>query len=125
MAATAALVLHFAVRLPWGVAALASFVGWPILGVLITVDDDLPGGWSNLDGKQRADWRRACFWGNLFAGLAVSAVAAGIDGDWVRGRVLLYAGGALVCATVSGLLCRRRPPPERADESSRPDAGTS
>jgi len=26
---------------------------WPMLGTLVTFDDDLPGGWSNPDGSQK------------------------------------------------------------------------
>ena len=124
IASAATVVLHLTVRLPWGLAALASFVGWPVLGTLITIDDDLPGGWSNPDGKRRPDWLRARFWGNLFAGLAASAVVAGMDGDWVPWRLMLYGGGALVAASVSVVLRRRRPAEEPVESCGR-DAGES
>jgi hypothetical protein len=44
-------------KLPIGVVALMLFVGWPVFGTLITLDDDLPGGWSNPDGKAIPEWR--------------------------------------------------------------------
>ena len=28
----------------------ACFSTWPIIGMIVTIDDDLPGGWSNPDG---------------------------------------------------------------------------
>ena len=119
MASAGTLVLHFVARLPWGLAALAASVGLPVVGTVITIDDDVPGGWSNPDGKQRPDWLRARFWGRLLAGLAASAVVAGLDGDWVPRRLMLFGGGALAAATVSGPLLRRRAA-EQADEPAGP-----
>ena len=124
IASAVTLVLHFVARLPWGLAALAAFVGLPLAGTVITIDDDLVGGWSNPDGKQGPDWLRARFWGRLFAGLAVSAVVTGLDGDWVPRRLVLLGGGAVAAATVSGLLLRRRAA-EDADEPAGPAAGAS
>src|SRR6266446_4251085 len=40
-----------------GLVALAFFIGWPLIGTLITLDDDLPGGWSNPDGKTKPEWK--------------------------------------------------------------------
>ena len=42
---------------PIGLVALALFVGWPLIGTLITLDDDLPGGFSNPDGKTKPEWK--------------------------------------------------------------------
>jgi hypothetical protein len=44
------LALYFAFDVPLGYTAPAVFVGWPVVGTVVTVDDDLPGGWSNPDG---------------------------------------------------------------------------
>lgn len=30
----------------------AILTSWPLIGFVVTVDDDLPGGWSNPDGDQ-------------------------------------------------------------------------
>jgi hypothetical protein len=40
-------------------------IGWPLVGTLITVDDDLPGGWSNPDGKAVPEWRMLWWWADL------------------------------------------------------------
>jgi hypothetical protein len=42
---------------PLGFCALIFFIGWPVICKLITLDDDLPGGWSNPDGKSVPEWR--------------------------------------------------------------------
>ena len=43
----------------------ALIVAWPLIGTLITIDDDLPGGWSNLDGKSVPEWRTLWWWADL------------------------------------------------------------
>ena len=35
---------------------LIGFSAWVFVGHLVTADDDLPGGWSNPDGKLRFPW---------------------------------------------------------------------
>jgi hypothetical protein len=42
---------------PLGIIALGLFIGWPLLGTLITLDDDMPGGWSNPGGKATPEWK--------------------------------------------------------------------
>ncbi len=42
---------------PLGFVALALFVGWPVVGIIVTIDDDLPGGWNNPDGKAIPEWK--------------------------------------------------------------------
>jgi hypothetical protein len=68
----AALVGAIAVRL-WfdlslGVSLLIFFVGWPLVGTLVTLDDDLKGGWSNPDGTARPPWLETPFWGQIVIG---------------------------------------------------------
>src|SRR5450631_226325 len=50
-------VLSFTMRWPIGVVAFVLLIGWPIVGTLITLDDDMPGGWSNPDGKAIPEWK--------------------------------------------------------------------
>jgi hypothetical protein len=45
-----------------------AFAGLALLGHLVTIDEDLPGGWSNLDGTEPFPWRE------LLAKVAVVAV---------------------------------------------------
>jgi hypothetical protein len=65
-----------------GLSFLIFFVGWPLLGTLVTIDDDLKGGWSNPEGSVRPPWLQAPFWGQVIAGLALSSVGAAIDAGW-------------------------------------------
>src|SRR3954469_8082685 len=67
--------LHF----PIGFTALAVFVGLPVAGLLITLDDDLPGGWSNPRGNVPAPWKHAEFWADIMfrGGFALAAFAIG------------------------------------------------
>jgi hypothetical protein len=64
--------------LPWNlsVTALALFVGWPLVGTLITIDDDFPGGWSNPDGKARPEWKTATWWADILLCRGAFVVAA-------------------------------------------------
>ncbi|MES1191806.1 MAG: hypothetical protein ABUS47_12095 [Steroidobacter sp.] len=54
-------------------------IAWPLVGTLITIGDDLPGGWSNLDGKSVPEWRRLWWWADLLlvrGALVVGSFAA-------------------------------------------------
>jgi len=53
VAAGLAIIVHW----PIGVVTLVLLVAWPVLGTLITLDDDMPGGWSNPDGRQIPECR--------------------------------------------------------------------
>jgi hypothetical protein len=48
-------------------------VGWPVIGALVTADDDLPGGWNKPYGRARPYWRKAGFWAQISLGIAVSS----------------------------------------------------
>ena len=54
IAFVASIVVHFSFGLSLGLSFLIFFVGWPLVGTLVTIDDDLPGGWSNPDGSEPA-----------------------------------------------------------------------
>jgi hypothetical protein len=102
------LVVHFAFDVSLGVALLIFFVGWPIVGTLVTIDDDLPGGWNNPDGSVRPPWREAAFWGQIVAGLSVSAVGFAIDVGWNSRAAAPFWLMGLVAAVVSGFLITRQ-----------------
>lgn len=53
--------VHFRFRVPLGFSLMIFFVGWPIGGTLVTIDDDLKGGWSNPDGTVRRRGLRLLF----------------------------------------------------------------
>jgi hypothetical protein len=48
----------------WVVLAVL-VIGWPLVGTIITIDDDMPGGFSNPDGKAVPEWRTLWWWSNL------------------------------------------------------------
>jgi hypothetical protein len=53
----AVVLLSLGANWPMGYVAFALFIGWPLMGTLITIDDDFPGGWSNPDGKATPEWK--------------------------------------------------------------------
>jgi hypothetical protein len=48
-----ALVVHLVWDVSLGIAQLIFFVGWPIVGAMVTIDDDLPG-WLEQPGRNSA-----------------------------------------------------------------------
>jgi len=61
---------------------VVALVVLPLVGVLITIDDDLPGGWSNSDGKVRPPWLYWESWADLGARGAISGIGFAIDAGW-------------------------------------------
>ena len=104
LAAAALLGFHFVAGFSWAVATLAALVGWPLLGTLLTLDDDLSGGWSNPDGTVRPEWLGAAFWIQIAASLSVSAFVAAFE---YRGRAFPFAIVGLVAALIAVSLFRR------------------
>lgn len=62
--------------LPLGWITFAFLVGLPILGTIITIDDDFPGGWSNPDGKSRPEWTKGVWYLDIFFTRGSVAVVA-------------------------------------------------
>lgn len=77
---TAAVCFFF--RWPVAPTALLFFIGLPLAGLLITVDDDLPGGWSNPDGTVPPPWKCASFWADLMFRLAIVFGAFAVTEGW-------------------------------------------
>jgi hypothetical protein len=89
--------VHLMLNVPLGLAFLIFFVGWPIVGTLVTIDDDLPGGFSNPDGSVRPEWLEPPFWGKIMAGASISAAGFAVDCGWSSGmawRLWLLAMGS-------------------------------
>jgi len=101
-----AIVVHQATGLSLGLLWLALFVGWPLVGTLITLDDDLPGGWSNPDGAAVPPWRDAAFGAQLVFGLAAAAIGFAHDGRWRTLREMLLLAVAVAFVAVAILLLR-------------------
>ena len=102
-------VVHLGFGLPLGLSLLIFFVGWPLVGTLVTLDDDLKGGWSNRDGSVRPPWLQPPFWGQVSAGVALSAAGFAIDAGWrtaAGGRCWLVS--AATACIAAALFTRRR-----------------
>jgi hypothetical protein len=69
--------LIFHVALGWSMFAF--LVGWPVFGLIVTIDDDLPGGWSNPDGKTSPPWTYREFWGDFLLRAALSGFGFAMD----------------------------------------------
>lgn len=78
-----------------GLSFLIFFVGWPVVGTIVTIDDDLKGGWSNPDGSVRPPWLQAPFWGQIICGLALASAGAAVDAGWKTQDSLLFWAFAL------------------------------
>ena len=72
-----------------GYTMLLSLVALPLLGFFITIDDDLPGGFSNPDGKAHGPWREWKNWADLAARGACSGVGFAIDAGWNTSMAVL------------------------------------
>jgi hypothetical protein len=57
-------------------------VALPLGGILITIDDDLAGGWSNPDGSVRPVWRQSEFWAQIAAYATITSMVLATDVGW-------------------------------------------
>ena len=85
---TAAVCLFF--HLPIGWTALVVLVVWPLVGTLITADDDLPGGWSNPHGTVPPPWKAARFWADLLFRSAFAFAAFAITEGWKTSESVVF-----------------------------------
>jgi len=104
---SATLVVHFVVGIGWGLSAFACFVGWPLVGTLVTFDDDLPGSWSNADGTVPPAWRTSVWWGQLASGFAISALATAFDSGLSKATGMAFAVVGVVAGFAAVRLLRR------------------
>lgn len=86
---------------PMGYVALALFIGWPLIGTLITIDDDLPGGWSNPDGKTTPEWKTLAW--NLEILLCRGSIVAAAFAFQLRDDLPL-ASGLLITSAAMGIV---------------------
>ena len=57
--------LRLAFDIPSGFTLASLLIAWPLVGTLVTIDDDLTGGWSNRDGKSQPEWKTSWWWADL------------------------------------------------------------
>ena len=74
IATLVATVAHFGYGWSFGWVVFLIVFGLPLFGFLITLDDDLPGGWCNPDGKVFPPWTFREFWGEILLRAALSGV---------------------------------------------------
>ncbi|HEX2598338.1 MAG TPA: hypothetical protein VHL05_06170, partial [Terriglobales bacterium] len=80
-----------------GVTLLVLLIGWQFVGTLVTLDDDMPGGWSNPDGKAVPEWKMLWWWADLFLVRGAIVAAAFFLEDAVAGHI---SGYLLACAVL-------------------------
>jgi hypothetical protein len=98
--------VHLYYHVPLGWSMLAFLVGWPILGTIITADDDLPGGWSNPDGTRPPDWHYREFWGWLVLRTGVSFLGFASDVGISSAQGILFVALALIGSLVGATVIR-------------------
>jgi hypothetical protein len=74
VSAAAAAALSLTLGVPY-IYTLIGLAAWPVLGQIVTADDDLPGGWSNPDGTTPYSWRPFLVSVAVLASLVSLAVA--------------------------------------------------
>lgn len=99
--------LHWLCDIGIGWSALLAFLGWPILGTIVTADDDLPGGWSNPDGTRTPDWQIPEFWGGMLGRGAIVCVAFLAQLGLGAPSVAYFVSAGVFSAVMSVYLMRR------------------
>lgn len=90
-----------------GYTMLLALVALPLLGFFVTIDDDLPGGFSNPDGKARSPWREWENWADLAARGSCSGVGFAVDTGWNTPAAVLPWAISVVGIGASVLVHRR------------------
>jgi hypothetical protein len=106
LATVAMVAIRYVGGLSWGLSALMSFVGWPLVGTLVTADDDLPGGWSNPDGTIPPPWRTRAWWGQISIGISVSAFIAALEAGPLKAASIPFFLAGIASALLAAALLR-------------------
>jgi hypothetical protein len=69
----AAVLLSYFAHVPYIFSALGSSA-WLLIGHIVTLDDDLPGGWSNADGARSFPWVALLVEAGIFAMLCAIVI---------------------------------------------------
>ena len=92
---------------PVGPSMLVALVALPLFGLLVTLDDDLPGGWSNPSGTAPPFWRDWTGWAYLAARGSVSGIGFAIDAGW-RDSAALMPWSLGIAGLAASLILHRR-----------------
>jgi hypothetical protein len=81
---------------------LVFLVALPLVGVIATIDDDLPGGFSNPKGTTPGPWRDWENWADIGCRGAISGIGFSMDaGIWsISGVALLLLGLAGIAGAI-------------------------
>ena len=98
--------LHFLASIPWGWSALTVFVGWPLIGTLITLDDELPGGFF-YDPHVKPTWQQPSFWAQILLGLGIASTVSVLEVGVASSLAVPLGLSALIAFLVSRALFLR------------------
>jgi hypothetical protein len=87
--------------IPSWITLAVLLIGWPLGGILITIDDDMPGGWSNPDGKSVPEWKMLWWWADIFLVRGSLVVLAVVVENAVAGH---FSWKSLVAAVLMAAL---------------------
>lgn len=99
--------VYFAADISLAYTALAAFVGWSIVGTIVTADDDLPGGWSNPDGTVPPPWVTLLFWGLLALRFSIAMLAFVVERLLSASDIVLFLALAAGSAVLAVALLRK------------------
>jgi hypothetical protein len=84
-----AVAVRLVIDIPSWLTLAGMTIAWPLVGTLITIDDDLPGGWSNPDGKSVPEWKTLWWWADLLLVRGALVVGAFVVEQAVVGKLLV------------------------------------
>jgi hypothetical protein len=106
--AAVAILLRVFLQIPVWFTFAALLIGWPLVGTLVTLDDDFPGGWSNPDGKSVPEWKRLWWWADLFLVRGSLVVVAYTIEEAVTGRLFFVAIVSALAMAAFGVPLRQK-----------------
>jgi hypothetical protein len=81
-----AIALSYVRGIPY-IYTLIGFSVWALLGHLVTIDDDMKGGWSNPDGSEPFPWLELLVKVAIFVGLcAIAALCTSVRNFGTHGQ---------------------------------------
>ena len=110
VASLLAVVAHFGYGWSFGLVSLLIVLGLPMFGLLITLDDDLPGGFSNPDGDVPPPWHFREFWGEIILRASLGSVGFAVEYGWTTRESGLSICFAAAGSLMGGFLMHQRQP---------------
>jgi hypothetical protein len=98
-----AIALRLFLDIPSWLTLAGLIIAWPLVGTLVTIDDDLPGGWSNPDGMAVPEWRTSWWWADLLLVRGSLVVLAFVAEQAFVGRFVVLPLVAAIAMVSIGL----------------------